>query len=349
MACIFMDGFDYYQGSGATTLLYGDLGKRWTSNGGATLTVGPAYARTSGGQGVKGSTGGGAAALLKTFGANYTQGCIGMALYVPAGQGTASRQFFAVFDGATEQISVRTNASSVLIVTRNGTLLATGSTVVATGIWDYIELKFTIHASAGVVELHLNGGTEIASTASLNTRNTANTQWNGVAIIAYSAQDYWADDVYVLDTSTGSNTTFLGPVQVVARSMVAAGNKSQWTPNGGTNMGCVSDLNEDGDNSFNMSATANQIDSFEVQDLPAATGSVLAVQPVIVARQDAGAARTIAPLLRIGGADYVGATQALSTSYQFLQQIYDLEPVGGTPAWSIADFNATEAGYKLIS
>jgi hypothetical protein len=254
-----------------------------------------------------------------------------------------------ILDGTSEQISVRTNDSGVLTVSREDTLLATGTTVLTSNTWYYVELKFTINGSTGVVELHLNGATEIASTGSLNTKATANVQWNGFGI-AGSNNSAKYDDIYALDTSTGTNTTFLGDVRVIPVYPAAAGFYGDWTPNGGTNVGCVDGMFEDGDSTFNMSATANNIDSYEMQDLPVASGStVYAVQPIIVGRKDAGAARTIAPLLRIGGADYVGTTQSLGTSYAFLTQIYDTEPVGGTPAWSVTDVNAMEGGYKLIS
>lgn len=349
MAVIFMDGFDYYQGGANGGAFTGDMGKRWTAVTGISgpMIIGAAYARAPSGQGLYIPSGASSPYPSKSFGANYVSGLLGFAFQATAA--FASKTIATILDGTTEQISVRTNASTVLIVSQAGTTKATGTTVLTTGIWYYIELKFTINNTTGVVELHLNGATEIASTGSLNTRGTANNYWNGFSLLGTNQFGAYFDDVYALDTTSGANTTFLGPVQVVLRPMSTAGNYSQFTPNGGTNLGCVSEIFEDGDTSFNMSSTANQIDTFTTQDLPAAAGSVYALQPVIVARQDTGAARTIAPLLRISGSDYVGTTQSLSTSYQFLTQIYDLQPVGGTPAWDVATVNALEVGYKLIS
>lgn len=338
MAFIFRDGFDWY----ATA----DLLKRWTTSTGS-WTVAPTAARQPSGQGLTTS---GAGTLIKTFGSSYVSGCIGFAWQNSGALGNASRTLLLVNDGATEQISVRTNSSSVLTVTRNGTVLATGTTVLSNNVWYYIELKFTINASTGVVELRLNGGAEIASTGSLNTRNTANTQWNALTLnCPGSSLTYAFDDLYVLDTSTGTPTSFLGPVRVFPAYMIGAGAHTDWTANGGTNFGNVSETYEDGDGSFNQSSTANQVDTFAMQDLPAGSGSVYNVNVILVARQSSGAARTIAPVLRISGTDYAGTAVALSTSYQFLEQSYDLQPVGGTPAWDISTFNAMEAGYKEVS
>lgn len=340
MAIIFCDGFDYYVSA--------DITKRWTGISSGVSTGSP-YSRLPSGQGLVGTASASVVAnscCYRSFGVNYVSGVVGLAVMWPLGA-AASKVVLQILDGTTEQISIRTNSSAVLTVTRNNNLLATGTTVISGGVWYYMELKFTIATgTGGTVQLKLNGAAEIASTGSLNTRNTTNTQWNGIGL---GSMVTWFDDVYALDTTAGSNTDFLGPIRVVALYPAAAGNYSQWTPNGGTNMGSVSEMFQDGDGSFNHSNTANQIDTFAMQDVPNGSGSIYCVQAVDVARQDSGAARTMAPLLRISGSDYVGTTVGLSTSYQFLTQIYDLQPVGGTPAWDIATVNAMEVGYKLIS
>jgi hypothetical protein len=332
MAVIFFDGFDGY-----TTA---DIPKRWTMAG-TQAVVGSVYARSPSGQGL--FQGGSSTLVAKSFGTNYTQGIVGFAWSKTA---TTSATIFAILDGITEQISVRTNASGVLTVTRNATVLATGTTVLSANTWYYIELSFTISNAAGVVELKLNGVAEIASTTALDTTNTANVYWNGVSIPANVSAQY--DDVYVLDPTTGSNTAFLGPVRCALELPAGPGTTTAWSPNGGTNYGCVSEPYEDGDGSFNQSSTANQIDTFAMQDPPASAGTVFAVQTLITARQDAGAARTIAPVLRPSATDRVGATVSLSTTYQILTQIHDVSPETSA-AWTLAEVASTEVGYKLIS
>lgn len=338
MATIFYDGFDYY----AVT----DIAKVWTSQTGGACALGPAFARNPSGQGCQLS---GTANLIRSFAANYTQGVIGFAFLMVSGS-TVSRTIMMVLDGSTEQISVRTDASSRLLVTRQGTQVGTGtSSALTTGVWYYVELKFVIApTTGGSVDLHLNGSS-VSSGTGLNTRSTSVTQWNGVQLQAASGWTANFDDVYVLDTSAGTNTDYLGQVRVVALYPAAAGNSSSWTANGGSNYGCVSEAYEDGDGSFVQSATANQVDTYAMQDLPASSGSVFATQVVTVARQDSGTSRTIAPVVRISGTDYVGTTVSLSTSYQFLKQIYDTQPVGGSPAWDVSTVNGMEIGMKLIS
>lgn len=336
MAVVFMDGFDWY-----TTA---DFLKRWT-DGGGNVVIGPTYARSVGGQGLL-INGSNVPVPTKSFGSNYTAGLVGFAWQYSS---TNSRTILTLTDGTTEQCSIRTNASSVITVNQGSNVRATGTTVLSPNTWYYIEFKATV-SSSGVAEVKLNGASEIASTSSLDLTGTANNYFNGIIFGVRNAStgNCQIDDVYVLDTTTGSNTGFLGPIQVVARYPTANGNSSSWTPNGGTNMGCVSETFSDGDASFNQSSTANQIDTFTMQDLPVASGSVYAVAHYMIARQDTGAARSIAPVMRPATTDRVGTTVNLSTSYQAFCQIYDTSPETSS-AWDVAGVNSLEAGYKLIS
>lgn len=349
MALIFCDGFDWYQGAfQQSTGITGSMALRWTGyygNNTASGGTSPAAARSSG-QGLLITRGGNDGGVYKSFGANYVSGLLGFAWQ--SSTAPTNRTIATIFDGTTEQISLRTNASSVPTITRNGTVLATGSTVLSAGAWYYFELKFTINNTTGVVELKLNGASEIASTGSLNTRNTANTQWNGVGCYVSGSGNSYFDDLYVLNTATGTNTDFLGPIQVVARYPSANGNYAQWTPNGGTNMGSVSEPYQDGNTSFNQSSTANQIDTFEMQNLPAAAGSVYALAHHLVAAQDGGAARTIRPKYRISSTDYSGASVNTGASYQMHTEYKDASPATSSP-WTVSEVNGMETGYELVS
>lgn len=340
MAVIFMDGFDHY----ATA----DLLKRWTSNLNPQVAVGPTFARSPSGQGISVPNIGNPSPK-KTFGANYTAGLLGFA-FQGSGAAFASRTICQIWDGSTEQCSLKLNASSVLTVYQGSTVKATGTTVLSQSTWYYVEFKFTIHQSTGIAQVKLNGAAEIASTGSLDLTGTANNYFNGIGLSGDNVgiTVFYVDDLYLLDTTTGDNTDFLGPVRVVALAPATLGTTTAWTPNGGTNYGCVSEAYQDGDTSFNQSSTANQIDTFVMQDLPADAGSVYAVQSIITARQDAGAARTIAPVLRPAATDRVGTTVSLSTSYQMLTEIKDLNPEDSA-AWATTDVASLEVGYKLIS
>jgi hypothetical protein len=286
-------------------------------------------------------------AYYKAFSGSYSQGCVGFAWLTPSP--IASRAALKIIVGTSEQISVRTDSSARLIVSRNGTTIATGTTPLNPNTWYYIELKFVISTTSGSVALRLNGADEISLTTGLNTAAAGGSSWNGIAIQRTGAG--WPgggffDDIYVLDTSQSPNNDFLGPISVLALSPNAAGNYQQWTPNGASNLGSV--LQNDGDGSFVMSSTQNQIDTFAMTDLPISSGTVYAVQQHITARNDGGAARTVAPVLRIGSTDYVGPGFTTGSSYQTFTHIREQNPATSS-AWTISDVNGLESGYKLTS
>jgi hypothetical protein len=344
VAVVFMDGFDYYYGKSSVGTFTGDLSRRWTgATGNLQWEIQRTYSRTGRGQGIQGW--GDPGYLYKTLGSSYTQGIIGGA-FRPSSW-TSLNSLLVAYDNTTEQLSVRTNGLNQLIVSRSGTTLATGTTVLTNLSWHYIELGFTIHPSAGSIELKLDGASEIALTTSLNTRSTSTTQWTGFAL-GNGASSMYVDDVYAIDSSTGPNTTFLGPIQVVALPPSAIGNSSSWSPNGGSNLGTLVEEFQDVDLTFNQSSTTDQIDTFSMRDLPIATGTVYAIQHVITARQDVGAARSIAPVTRVASTDYAGSAQTLTTSQSFVTEILDQNPATSS-GWSVSDVNDMEAGYKLVS
>jgi hypothetical protein len=283
--------------------------------------------------------------LYKTVsGSALSQGCVGFAWLTPAAP--SGKTLVRILSGTSEQISVRTDGSSRLIVSRNGTTIATGTTALLGNTWYYIELKFVISTTSGSVALRLNGANEISQTTGLNTAGAGGSSWDGIGIQETGAGGGTYDDIYVLDTSQSPNNDFLGPISVLALPPNAAGNYQQWTPNGASNLGSV--LQNDGDGSFVMSSTQNQIDTFAMTDLPISSGTVYAVQQHITARNDGGAARTVAPVLRIGSTDYVGPNFATGSSYQTFTHIRDQNPATSS-AWTISDVNGLESGYKLTS
>lgn len=338
MALIFMDGFDTYADV--------DFGLHWT-NGASMATIGtsPVRALSRGSLYLSGAN---VSPAIASFGTDYVQGVVGFGFYF-TNSATSHDLVLAILDGTSEQISIRVNGSSQLYVSRSGTTLATGSTALSANVWYYIELKFVISNSAGSVELHLNGATEISATGSLDTQNTGNTRWNGIQLVRQNASGNGAyyDDVYALDSSTGTNTDFLGPVSIIALAPSAAGNAAAWTPSSGTNHGAVAEPRQDGDTTFNQSSTANQVDTFAYQNLPIAAGSVYAVQHVLVAKHDGGA-RSIAPVCRQSSTDYVGTTRAISGTYTPYKEIRDVDPATSS-AWTVAGVNSAEFGYKLIA
>jgi len=341
----FVDGFDHYA-CDTNTAYANFMSLKWTNNiVGTGFNISPAWGRSLGGQGLQltSNTHG----VYKTVSAGVATLITGCAVYFVATP--TNNAFIQFFDGTTEQISLRGDGSGHLTISRNGTVLATSTNTVSVNTWYFIEIKATIHPSAGVIEVRVNGTSTgwIPSTASLNTRNTANSQATGIAVVQPN-QNVRIDDFYIADTTGSVNNDFLGPIQIAVQAPSAAGNYAQWTPNYGANFGNVRDTIPDGDQTYNASSTANNIDSFVFEKNFMSAGTVLGIQHCILAKQDVGAQRVIAPFQRSSSTDYPGTSVNLGGGYNYILEVKDTNP-DTSAAWTLAGLNAAEFGVKLIS
>jgi hypothetical protein len=335
---LFCDSFDHY----ATA----DIAKKWTSHSSATIG---AFGRNStNGMRHNSNASSFAKKVLGTASANHV---VGFSWKTNLIGDTADRILCALYDGSTEQVSVRINSLGKLLVSRAGTTLATGTTVLSSAVAYYIEFKATI-GTTGSYTLRINGVTELTS-ASANTKNTSNATADTLVIGPTTAGgtanmtqiDY--DDLVWMDASGSVNNDFLGDARVFCSKPSADGAASQWTPNsGGTHFNRVNEATPDDDTTYLSSPTVNNKDSWAVDDLPGSASLVKAVQMVpYVKKSDAGV-RVAAPLLRISGTDYVQPDMVLSTSYQYLPKIVELSPATGV-AFTVAEVNAMEVGIKV--
>lgn len=287
------------------------------------------------------------AAIPKALPSTYSTLFGGFAWRVQTVASSAQDLFF-VRDtaGGTNLMRIGYDATGKLSIRNSGgTVIATGTTVLTTATWYYIEFKLVIAGASGTIEIHLNGASEITTT----TGNFGSTNAGAIVLQAPGTSgnsDY--DDLYILDT-TGSapQNTFLGDVRVETIYPTADGNHTQWTPNSGsTHYTQVDEAQADGDTSYVSDSTPGDLDTYAFGDID--TGAtVFAVQRNIYARKDDANTRQIAPVTRQSGTDYVGTTVTLSSSYVTYSQLDNQDPTGSN--WTPTTVNADEFGVKEIA
>lgn len=338
----FVDGFDHY--------LVSDVTRKWTAATAAALSgIDPTYARPgSAGKGIRFSSQN-SVHLRKVIGAQATW-IVGFAIRFNTTI-TVSKTIFTFLDSAgAEQCSLRHNGSGVLVFTRGGTVLGTAASPTAVDTWIYIEIKVTIGNSAAY-EVRVNGSSVISGTGDTQTHASESTASGFILGTTDLGTSQDIDDFYACDGQTGDadqpNNDFLGPVRITTLRPNNAGNSTDMVPAGyGDNFANVQDDACDGDTTFNMSSTPGDLDLFSMEDMP--SGTVLGVQVSLVARQDAGAARTIRPVWRIGGSNYNGSSISTAGSYENHRQCYDVSPATGID-WTASEINGAELGVELVS
>lgn len=289
---------------------------------------------------------------------NQATWIVGIAVYFQSSGATGSIPFLCLTDGTTRQIELAMNSSRQLIVMRNGTTLGTGSTALAVGVWNYIELKVTIHDTAGVAVARVNGVTEI-NLSGVDTKNSSNAYANrlylgcGPSTFSFST---WVtfDDLYVLDgvdsgVSGCPNNDFLGDVRVEGRLPNGNGASSQFDGSDGNstdNYLLVDESTPNSDTDYVQSGIAGNKDTYAFQDLTPTSGIVYGVQILTFAKKtDAGTRNVKLVARKSGGTEEDSADLVLTTGYQYLMDQRDGDPSGAQ--WTIASVNAAEFGQKV--
>lgn len=261
----------------------------------------------------------------------------------------ATHNFVRFVDGSTLQCEVSVDSSRRIVISRNGTVLATSTVTLNTNQWYYVEVHAVINNTTGVLDVHLDE-TSIVSVTGANTRGGTNNSADRIQIgdgaANGTATNIDFDDMYIADGT--SSQTFLGDRAVKVTAPTGAGATTAWTPSTGANWAAVDEQPANDDTDYVSSATVNQVDTYAFADLGANVGAIDAVNVVLRARKDDAGTRQVAPVARPGSTDRVGATKTLSTTYQLVDNLWLTNP-DTSSAWTRTAFNASEFGVKEIA
>lgn len=306
---------------GANFVSFEALGRRFTTE---TVVIGQAVRMDTSG------LFGGGLAIYDAMGASFLQCGIG---------------FFE--DGVIRV--VRGNGGSGSL---NGVIVATSKNkVIHPQEWNYIEIKFKLHASSGLVEVRVNT-VVVVSYVGPTTHMTVTPilglpiGWDTIAYNGFSNLQY--DDRYILDDVGTDNIDYLGNVRVNTQLTVGAGDLTQMSVFGAAN-------NWDAVNEFVLTdaeyvytSTIGNSDLYAMN--PSITAqNIFGVQVVGAWRQDDATQMRGQSLIKTHGTVYEGAlTNELAQTYHYYRDVYDLNPNTGV-GWTAAELNAIQAGQKLLA
>lgn len=192
MAEIFADDFESYHTNA-------DIGILWTQTSQFFVTACPAY------RGFIGIKGRDANYMYRDLGSNKGTLIFGAAFQPNYAAGTSTRpHILQMWDVGTEQMTIRLNDTSRKFeVYRGGTLLQTGTFVMAEDVWAYLEFKVVFATGAtGSYELRIDGVTDMSAT-NVQTAVSANAYGNRISIngIDYPGPEKYYDEIYVDDST----------------------------------------------------------------------------------------------------------------------------------------------------
>jgi hypothetical protein len=243
----------------------------------------------------------------------------------------------------------RAVGSVMRVVQGNGTVLATGSTVISLTTWYYLMLYLRIHDTLGEFtgKIFDASGTllETLTGSGVDTRNGTDlaerTVWGN------SSADSYVDHLWV-DIAGGMQGA--GYVETLAAS--AAGDNSEWT-RGGTNTGNNWDQIDEvpkNETSYVFSTGADQVDLYNFQNRSQA-GTPITVQQIVYAHAHMAGTRQWKPICKIGGVIYEGATQSTtSTSDGTDPTVINWQNNPATSsAWADSEIDSAQFGVKSVT
>ena len=232
--------------------------------------------------------------------------------------------------------------------------------------WFHLEMKVTIHATAGSYEIKYNEILTFSNTG-INTEAVVGAgvekiRLYGDGIFAGAAfDDFYFMDGNVSDDPANPMNDFLGDCRIDCIYPDAAGDYTDFTPYpaapnyGNTDDGdVVSGGDIDDDETYNESATVGHKEIYNLDSVVAlGTPIYAAAQNSCMRKTDAGR-RYVRQLIKVNGIDYLrdsGLTMDdgewyLTDNYKVIQRPLDVNPNTGL-AWTESDLNGVQSGVQV--
>jgi len=254
------------------------------------------------------------------------------------------------FNGGLRQLTLRQQTDRTLQVLRGATVLATSTTKLHVGDWQYIEFKALIHPSTGSYEVRIDGVVIMSSTAA----NTAEAGINDADVVRFNAiSNARFDDIYILDTAGGIKTDFLGPRVVEGLLPNADGDTLEWTPSSGMDHFALVDdpVTSLSVADYVSSQTVGNDDLFSFEELEFVNGDIDAITINTVSGLEGVATRTYRVKYRsVLDAEGNGPTVTVdNTTARNLMAIMEEDPSGTPDRWAIGDINTGQFGVEVVS
>jgi hypothetical protein len=212
-------------------------------------------------------------------------------------------------------------------------------------IWNYIEFMATI-GDAGTYALRVNGVQLVNTTG--DTKPGSATQINTVELGPYittygvtNNSPRYYDDFYL------HTAAFQGDVHIQYRPPEGVGSNTDFIPSSSEdNYVCV-DETPPSTVDYVSSDIPNDADTYVMQDVDLAAGSILAVIGNYYCQKVDSGSRQIAMTTVIDSNVLTSSGQAVPSSWGYLQFIQETKPGGG--AWTVEDAKAAEMGMTVTA
>lgn len=358
-----IDGFDYYPSAGSVQVNAEADG--WY-NGAGGLAMFPGRFGKGQSMGFSGSVFN--QTVSEAIGKRWTTETtvIGQAIFWPQGGGSGFQ--FIINDGQGgqgPQFMLQFETLGIIRLYRYTSAGGASSVLIATtpakawhlDEWNYIELKFKVHPTAGTVELRVNkvvvmsfaGNTGCTTAPVLSLAyGWDSISWSGSLSFNDDTNNLRWDDRYILDDTGSNNTDYLGNVRVNTQLTVSPGDLTEMSVFGASaNWDAVNEsaLTEA---EYVYSSLVGARDLYTM-DPNVTAQNIFGVQVTGAYRQDDSTQMKAHNLIKTHATLYESAVdQFLAQTYHYYRDMWELNPNTGV-GWTAAELNAIQAGQKLLA
>lgn len=284
---------------------------------------------------------------------------------------TVYSSVFGFWDGISNasQISLQIDSSGKLyLVAGYGTTLAdSGSNVLTTGVWYFVEMKVTINSTGGAAEVRVQtpGSFKTVTwiTFTGNTRGGTGNNYANVFAIgkinggsfldALNSPSLSYGDLYLAEGGSGLVTDFVGNSRVALMTPNSTV-QAQWSKQGAASNDAAVASNPFVSSKFVFDSNPGDQDLYGFTALPS-SDAVKGVQAVYAGYKDSTATRKTQVTVKSSGSsssedalDASGAaTMPLSTA-QFHEGVFETDP-NTSAAWTPSAVNAVQSGPLVVS
>ena len=244
-------------------------------------------------------------------------------------------------------MSVLVDSSGYLHV-RNSNALVSGSDLAATsvpvlvaGAWNHIEVKYTVGAGTGAIEIRVNGITVLnVGSLAFSATSVAQIRFSSGDNASSQSRTYYYKDLIVWDTTGSFNNDFMGSCSV--KELIPDGDVAlNWALTGSvTGYGAVNEAPPDDDTKYIYAVTpAPAADLMSLTDLPVDVTSVRGLMIINRSKNTDGGDGKLQMGLVSGASTQLYTDRQITTTYTYWTDISETDPATAA-AWLPGAVNA---------
>jgi hypothetical protein len=217
-------------------------------------------------------------------------------------------------------------------------------------VWHWVEFHYKISATAGVMEVWVDG-VQVVDVTGADTTQNSSTQFTlidwGYNGNQGSCSSY-IDDSYVLNTSGSANNTRLGDSRIESLKPTSdAGPNNGTCSSGSAHYAMVDENQNDGSTTtITIANTSGQEELFGMASLAGTPATVHAVKVLNIVQKTDGGACNGEAVVSSGGTPAEGSSTSLLTTFSPCLGIFETDP-NTSAAWAYTAVNAMECGFQI--